>query len=260
MSQGVDVLENSYLDPPDAKDLEFKSNLLDTVVCELRFPALLHLETEKPTEFASKLRSKFPIYQPGQTATLTPAGPTTPTANYTFSKRHRESWVGLTATSLSYSTNAYKNFDIFLNEINEVLVAILPLLETNFFTRLGLRYVNRINIGNSHSDLNGRVNDHLSGLIEARVLGPVMRHRTTVEGGLETAGNYTFQYGLEPDHAKSGGSGTSILLDFDYYVTDIDSNAVTDTLTRFHKTHFNFFWWTLGEKTKETLLNNVVAD
>ena len=116
--------EPEFLTPPQAEHFGSKINFLDTVVCEFRFPALLHLETENPIEFADSLRERFPLFQRGQATTITPAGPTTPTADYKFTKRRERTQVGLTASSLSLATNDYKDYETFLKDI-EFLVCLL---------------------------------------------------------------------------------------------------------------------------------------
>jgi uncharacterized protein (TIGR04255 family) len=254
------VTEPDFLTPPEMERFQSTRNFLDTVVCEFRFPALLQLESEVPVEFADSLRERFPLYQPQQTTTITPAGPTAPTANYKFTKRKERTQVGLTSSSLSLATNEYQDFEKFLGEIEFLIERVLPLLKTSFFTRLGLRYVNKIQTSNTYDGLAGTVNGQLSGLITAGVLGAVGKYRTSIEGRIDEESGYHFQYGLDsiPDGSSLPRDSTAVL-DFDYYVNDVDADNYKDTLSQFHKIHFPFFWWTLGEKSRAFLQNNKVS-
>ena len=48
---------------PDAKRTIYKNNVLEQVICQLRFPTILKIDTEVPSRFQEVIRHRFPIYK-----------------------------------------------------------------------------------------------------------------------------------------------------------------------------------------------------
>ena len=45
---------------PKVKRFVYKTNLLDEVICQVRFPPILKIDTETPAAFQEVLRSSYP--------------------------------------------------------------------------------------------------------------------------------------------------------------------------------------------------------
>lgn len=61
-----------YLNFPFEKRRVFDENYLQQVIIELRFPTLLKLKEEEPSELQQQIRHRFPLYSPGQRMQVTP--------------------------------------------------------------------------------------------------------------------------------------------------------------------------------------------
>lgn len=249
-------MTSTPLNPPPAKRQEFENNHLDTVIVELRYPTYLSLETESPTELSKQWRSRFPIYTIAYNTNINPTGTSSTTPSHQFSDRRKRWTISLTPHNISLSTKDYKNFEELLDLVLFVSDTALPYLETDFFTRIGLRYVNKIHVENSSESLKRAVNSELASLSISGVLGSVRNLRTEVQGKIENRGEYVFKYGIANDSQASTSkiSKNAIILDFDYMDEDVSNSELKDLLQSFHDVHFRFFWWTLGEDTKTNLI------
>jgi len=106
---------------PESPRVIYRKNPLDRVICQLRFPPILKIDTETPAQFQECIRGNFPEFRLKEEATLlTPAGISqelnaemfrqimpSETKNYEFSSEDSIWKVNLTRTFLSLSTTKY---------------------------------------------------------------------------------------------------------------------------------------------------------
>ena len=131
----------------------YHKNLLGDVICQLRFPEILTIETELPAKFQDAIRMIFPVYtvrkevpapklsgQPGAMQVhQQPA-----TNNYQFSTADGAWRVNLTSKFISLSTNRYTGWEDFAKMLDRPLVAFIQIYKPAYFERIGLRYLNFI--------------------------------------------------------------------------------------------------------------------
>lgn len=243
------------LTPPHVDRRVFSQNLLENVIAEIRFPTLLSLEKEPPEQIAKAWRKTFPNYTPGKTAEIGPAGIASPTANYHFSDRYQKYNVTLTSSSIALSTTKYSDFESFLSHLLTLISGSLEFLETDFFTRIGLRYINKIEVPNNQQGFRQAVNSELAGALCSDVMGSIVNLKTEIQGRVGDTGTYVFRYGIANDVEKNQGDQNinSVILDYDYGATNVDENEVEAIFKEFHNIHFPFFLWTLGDKARSKL-------
>ena len=121
------------------------------VICQLRFPTILSINTTEPADFQEMIRSDFPKYvrrQDVQQPRLvkTPAGPKfeqqPPITNYNFISEDGRWRINLTQHFISLSTIRYENWETFANYLDQALAAFIQLYKPAYFERVGLRYLN----------------------------------------------------------------------------------------------------------------------
>ncbi len=125
-------------------------NPLVEVVCQLRFPRLLLLDREVPSEFQSTIGKEFPIVDSREEVKLSlseGAISSTPMSRrqiYDFSTSDKNFTVSLCSDFLAVKTNNYNRWEDFHSVLKRALHALTSSYDILYFTRIGLRYVNII--------------------------------------------------------------------------------------------------------------------
>lgn len=118
----------------------YHNNQLGEVICQLRFPEILSIETELPAKFQDAIRDVFPRYHLRKEKT----GPDTQTNNYQFSTDDGVWRVNLTSKFISLATSNYTRWEDFASKLDKPLAAFIQLYKPACFDRVGLRYLNFI--------------------------------------------------------------------------------------------------------------------
>ena len=238
--------QNQKLNLPSVNRVQFERNTIDTAVCEVRFPTLLDIEQREPRELQRALRKRFPHFQT-QRLVQSEADSDGPRVRYLFESRKHESKVVLHASSIAVETNSYKNFESFSESLIHVVNSALPLIDSDFFTRVGLRYINKVSIDDGVID--GWVNADLVAPIDTGVLGTLEKYIQEIRGYSE-CGRYTFRHGIaETNESKS----LEYFFDFDFYETNVEASDLQRLATNFNTEIFRFFLWAVGDKVRNKL-------
>lgn len=129
----------------------YRSNQLGNVICQLRFPEILTIETELPAKFQEAIREDFPRYSlrresPAPRITGVPGNlslqnaPTT--NNYQFTSQDGVWRVNLTSKFISLGCTRYTAWEDFAARLDKPLAAFIRLYKPAYFERVGLRYMN----------------------------------------------------------------------------------------------------------------------
>jgi len=130
---------------PETKRVIYKRNPLTKVICQLRFPPILRIDTEVPSLFQEAIRNSFPLYNEKVELMQTTAVGLTKTAsnrNHEFCSDDSIWKINLTRTFLSISTSQYHHWEEFIEKFLISTEALLSIYHPPFFTRVGLRYIN----------------------------------------------------------------------------------------------------------------------
>ena len=131
----------------------FNAPQLREVICQIRFPAILSIDTREPADFQEAIRAAFPRYavlqdrQPPKVSVVNgntqvtnqPAIP-----NHNFVSADNKWKLNLTRNFISLSTLAYTTWEEFGQNLDRPLAQFLKLYQPAFLQRIGLRYVNLI--------------------------------------------------------------------------------------------------------------------
>ncbi len=239
-------------DFPRVERKVFKQNFLDTVAIELRYPTYLRLKEKEPLEISESIRNRFPLYEHSKEMQMTPLGTTDPEPVYQFYTKGKDPTLSISASNLVLVTKKYQSFENFSSHIDFLIKEAIPHVDTTFFTRVGLRYINNIsNIQQDGSDIREWINSKLISVLVSGEIGTIDNMKHELSGQLSDGAGYTFRYGLSP----LSNERRKFILDWDYYKGDVEVTDCMDLLKTFHDVHFQFFWWALGNKARG-LLNN----
>jgi uncharacterized protein (TIGR04255 family) len=234
------------LNLPDVLLVEFERNFIKAAVCELRFPTLLEFETKPPVQLQKELRREYPHYEPEQSVSVSP-GAVGHGIRYLFRSRKKDWTVSFRASAIALETTSYTNFEEFSERLKNLLVKSQRLLDSDFFTRVGLRYIDEIPV--EDGDLSGWIEDALVAPLIRGVYGTV-EHCLQEVRGFTDVGRYTFRHGIL-DAIKTEPQVYS--LDFDFYEENVQFDMAHSLVTQFNHQSFRFFRWVIGPKALERL-------
>jgi uncharacterized protein (TIGR04255 family) len=234
------------LNLPDATRVQYARNCIRLAVCEVKFPTLLELERECPSAFQKAMRKTYPHFERGESINLRPSGEHDTEARYTFRSQHRDWAVSLRSSAFSLESTAYENFEDFLRRLKWVVDQAIKVIDSDFFTRVGLRYVNLLPVKGDPTDW---INADLVKPLTDNRYGEVLKYWQAISGAT-TSGNYNFRHGLEegPD-----SDSRSYVLDFDFYKEEVGVKDLETLLTAFNAENFKLFRWAVGPKALEYL-------
>lgn len=137
----------------NAPRCRYENNTLAEVICQLRFPEILTIETQLPARFQEAIRGTFPLYSvrketPAPKLSGAPGNlqlqNAPQTNNYQFASEDGSWRVNLTSRFISLSCCRYTCWEDFAAMLDQPLAAFIQLYKPAFFERVGLRYINFI--------------------------------------------------------------------------------------------------------------------
>ncbi|HVW63469.1 MAG TPA: TIGR04255 family protein [Nitrosospira sp.] len=226
--------------------VHFERNFIRTAVCELRFPTLFEIDKDKPPlSLARSLRKEYPMYELQDELNVLAGRPTKSRAHL-FTSRKSLWKVSLRSSAISLETSRYDSFPEFRKRLAFIVEAAKETIDSDFFTRVGLRYINAIPFNDE--DIGTWINPSLVGVLSDGAYGRIQEcfQRLT---GLTPFGGYLFQHGLE--QGESGKTG--YILDYDFYCEEIAVSNVLDMVDELHSAEYSMFSRALGDRAKEYL-------
>ena len=236
---------------------QYARSPLVEVICQLRFPAILTINTKEPAEFQEAVRHDFPRYavrQEQRPPKLVGAGtpnaklePQSPVANHSFISADGFWKLNLTKDFIALSTLRYTRWEDFALRLDKPLAQFIQVYEPAFFERIGLRYVNAVS--KSRLGLTDLLWDDLIRSPHLGILGEPDVDETLVgRSALDT--ELTLGEGLRMKiHAGPGlinggkqDPEPKFILDGDFSRTaNLTADKVPDTLEELHRYAERFF-------------------
>jgi uncharacterized protein (TIGR04255 family) len=237
---------------------------LISVVCQLRFPKLLAIESAAPVDFQEKVRAIFPFVQREQQLALELppefsqlVGRQFGVPGYQFLTEDKSYALSLGSEAISLSTTSYSRWEKFRELLNLAADSLNEVYKPAFFTRVGLRYQDAI----KRSDL-GLIGVPWSRLIRRELLGElsIAEFEAQLEGIADRALRLR-----NPDGSGSimlrHGIGQVVNTTEPAYVIDLDfftenktevSHAI-DVATNFNRQAGDAFRWCITAELRAAL-------
>ena len=138
----------------DYQRYQYARSPLVEVICQLRFPPILSINTEEPAQFQEAVRRDFPRYAarkeqrpPQLVGAGTPNAklePQPPVTNHSFLSADGLWRLNLTRDFIALSTLRYARWEDFALRLDKPLAQFIQVYQPAFFQRVGLRYVNAV--------------------------------------------------------------------------------------------------------------------
>jgi uncharacterized protein (TIGR04255 family) len=243
---------------PHQPDVQLQNAPLAEVICQIRFPPILRIIREEPSEFQERVRHRFPELQieQGVAITFTGAVSSTPPAVeappkvYRFLRPAAQTVISLSVDFVALSTQAYTHWHDFAGDLNLAATSVQEIYQPPYAARIGLRYVNRFTPASIGSD----GIDHVLDLLRPELIS---LYRT--DAWSEPTGFVT-QLTLPDDTAtlvmRTAYGRTKdepfVLLDFDYFEEgQLELEHLIERCDRYHRTIYNAFRWSMRQASLE---------
>ena len=259
---------------PEARRVIYEKNVLEQVICQLRFPTILKIDTEVPSAFQEVVRHEFPIYRQtsddvmgGLPDSMTQGLPAEirelmawSSRRHQFSSRDKSLTVSLTRDFIALESRQYTCWEDFIEILQSLVDALITVYQPAYVTRIGLRYRNVID-----RRALGLEKFSWSELMDDSVLGPLGRVETSTivqeHGGRslirlnEKVDYVRMEYGQVND---SGGDSSNhlFLLDNDFYTDREMQSDVRDIVSRlncYNRLNGRLFRWCITERLHDAM-------
>ena len=207
---------------------KYKKAPLIEVIYQLRFPIILKIDTELPSNFQESIRSRYPnlnIIETNNSIRDEKNANTLLGKNYQFISVDGKHRVSLTSSFLAISTLNYTQWEEFREEISSIENIFFTNYHPSFYSRIGLRYrdlLRRSIWGLSTVPWKELVKPHIIGTLtieEEKTLNFSVHTETKdPESNISTSKNFSLVQ-IQNDQEKE----SALLLDCDYYISDVIS-------------------------------------
>jgi uncharacterized protein (TIGR04255 family) len=252
---------------PESRRVIYGKNPLEEVICQLRFPPILRIDTEIPAAYQERIRHEYPLFLepqeeenslgiPPEIAKLVGGKmPFHVGRSFNFLSADEKWKVTLTRDFLALSTLKYERWEQFKERLKVPLDALVSHYQPVFFTRIGLRYRNVIRrsalaLGNvewsallKQTILGELADPNLSGAIESATRDLVFK--------LDGHGKLRVKHGLAPSKATSE---VCYLIDSDFFTEErTGTNNAIGILDTFNQQSGRLFRWCIQDRLHEAM-------
>ena len=223
------------------------------MLCQLRFPQLFRFDDEAGERVRERLVASYPLTEKQHQLVfqVTPENvqPVQGQEPVFFLRTDDRAWtVSVSSSSVALETTDYRRFDDFLTRWIDLFKAVSGSLDVGRQTRIGLRYVNQIELPEVSLD-------DLRRVVREPLLGPIGHHPLT-EHPIVSIQEARFdansvrclvRHGIQPmDNGRP-----CYLIDVDVYDEEnrpLEANEHFDELRRFNQMAYDLFEWCVTEE------------
>lgn len=233
---------------------KYKRSYVTQAICELKFPTMLELGGSfPPADFARRLRKSYPTLDAGQEVKVNLGERTSEVTNAHIFRAAKNNWAAtLKHSSVGLEGNAYAGYADFRRRIEQLMDAALPVVDTDAWTRVGLRYVNTIHC--EEDPVHGWINPALVAPILSDSFRKIANYAGLMQLGNDERGT-TLRHQLKFGEPNEDGEISSVkyILDIDAYVVSVPIDDTLATLDALHEQSFDFFDWCIADAAREYL-------
>lgn len=253
------------LNLPKYEDVVFRNPPLVLAVCQVRFPrAFGLLQSAELRSFQKPIQDSYPVSAAGAEVTLeaqygADAKIKQSRDKLTFSTPDGGWTVSLTEGSLGLETRAYEGFASFRVRLDEALNALDACVEGVKPTRVGLRYINEIRVGD-RLEWSRVIRDELRGPLSTEVMKRASQCLQEIIVPNDEHTGLTMRHGLLPEGTTVAGTDVPegepfYLLDCDVFRTFptdtlrvVDPSEIVATAAEFNEVAYGLFRWSIRDE------------
>jgi uncharacterized protein (TIGR04255 family) len=251
---------------PESQRATYSRNPLLEVICQLRFPKILRIDTEVPVDFQEAVRAEYPTLNTSRAIELpflsNPQTNSPPIVmgqglTYEFLDKEGKWKLVLSSDFIALSTVDYEKWEDFRSRLSSAISLLVKYYSPSHFTRVGLRYQDLI----IRSEL-GLEQHPWRSLLQPPVLGVFVADNLPEHDFTEALSVFAcrldyadavlrVRYGLA---RKDESDELGYLIDADFYTeNNTEINDATHSLDQFNREAGNFFRWCITEELQQAL-------
>ncbi len=253
----------------------YANNPLTSVICQLRFPPILLIDTELPAQFQEQLRRDYPELEEVNESTrlslpdsiaqvvpkelresLTSRG----SRRFEFKSVDNNWSVSLAKDFVALEVKRYKRWEEFRERLLLAVNAFVDVYEPAYFSRIGLRYQNvidRDNLGLSGTSWKDLLSGFILGALASdSMMLSVIENHGAFSLRLNDFGDFVrVQHGLGSD-SEDKTLQEKYLLDNDFYTNErmiAEVQNVASKADEFNALNGRLFRWCIRERLHEAM-------
>lgn len=248
---------------PDTPRVIYKNNPLVEVLCQLRFPSILLIDSQPPAAFQEKIRQDYPLFNENQITEFkldippevvelskgaVPSTFRTGKAAYDFISQDQQWKVGLTRDFLALSTVQYERWEGFKNHLQGPLDAFIEAYSPTFFSRIGLRYrdvIQRSRFNLENVPWKELLEPHIAGELNTEAASAISGVVKQIQLKLpDNGGDILIQHGL----IQLQNEETGYIIDSDFSISDqTEVGDALEKLDTFNQESRRLFRWCITD-------------
>lgn len=234
---------------------------LAEVICQLRFPEILTIQSNAPADFQEAIRGQFPLYLRRQELPVSAVGgKKEPVINHQFATADGVWRVNLTSKFISLTCSNYRCWEDFAAHLDRPLVAFLQTYAPAPFERIGLRYLNFISrnqLGLEGTPFSELIQPCYLGLLSQEDVAESAVSRSTVDYEAAIRGGCRVKLHAGPGKIKRGvkeDPEIKFIFDQDLYMNGpVQHNLVPGALQTLHSQADSIFRGAITQKLHEAM-------
>jgi uncharacterized protein (TIGR04255 family) len=253
---------------PDSPRVLYANNPLAEVICQIRFPAILKIDSQIPSNFQEKIREFFPLLSEEEDLLSNDV----PQEILEFFKTNisrpgsRRAWkflsedtkwtISLTRDFISLSTEEYIRWEDFREKLELAYRALQEEYHPSFISRTGLRYkdlILRSKLGLENASWAELLKEHIAAEYSVDTLANAIREVSHVV--LVEFPDDKLKLGLRHGTARrEGAPEIGYLIDCDFYTDEkTEVTNVLDRLDFFNRMAGRLFRWCISDRLHQAM-------
>lgn len=247
----------------DSSKIRYKTNYLSKVIVRLDFNPILVLQKETPADFQDKIRSILPYFEEQNVIQHTTRfqsdvreDETRPIKNWIFNDREtRERYkIILNYQFFTIEDYDYTTLEDFLEVIELVENSFYTSYENVVYSRLGLRYINEINLPKGNPfQWDGFISPSLfAGIKAIEPKDTISRAMSQIVFTKETH-SIVFNYGMFNSEFPSPIARKEFILDYDASTKEISRDKLKESVQLFNEDIVEMFESHIGDSLRDKM-------
>jgi uncharacterized protein (TIGR04255 family) len=254
---------------PESPRILYGKNPLVEVICQLRFPPILRIDSELPAVYQERIRHQYPLFRQARTADQQLGVPKeiahqlgidlaqlAPGASYEFVSADENWTVSLTRNFLALATRRYERWEQFGDQLKGPIESLIDVYKPAFFTRIGLRYkdlIQRSVLGLDDTPWSELLQTYITGELSTSDVAPDIEEavRLLLIRLEDERGRVRIQHGLAEE---TTANETCYLIDSDFFLEHrTEISDATSTLDYFNHQARRLFHWFITARLHEAM-------